>query len=142
MRPLRFVVLCALLASLALAVGCGDKLIPVEGTVTVGKGPLKKGDVTYHPDREGGNTQTYPVLPSGKVDENGKYVLSTGGKPGAPPGKYKVTVTSTEPGDPKDPYSMPRHLIDKSHSAYETTKIKIEVKGGAPAGQYDITLEK
>jgi hypothetical protein len=132
-----------LLALIVFATGCGGtKLVPVEGTVTVASQPVKKGTVTFHPDKEGGNTQAYPTLPNATTDDNGKYSLATNGKPGAPPGKYKVTVTSTAPSDPKDPYSIPKHLIDSTNSVPETTTIKIEVKADAPAGAYDVTLKK
>jgi hypothetical protein len=143
MRRLRCLLPCLLLACIAFAAGCGGpKLLPVEGTVTVANQPLKTGTVTYHPDKEGGNTQSYPVLPSGTLNENGKYTLSTGGKAGAPAGKYKVTISSTAPSDPKDPYSIPKHLIDKTNSAVETTTIKKEVKADAPSGHYDVSLAK
>jgi hypothetical protein len=144
MQRLQPVLVFALLLTIVLfASGCGgSKLIPVEGKVTVGNEPLKTGNVTYHPDVDGGNKQTYPTLPIGTIDETGKYTLSTGGKPGAPPGKYKVTIVATVPSNPKDPYSIPKHLIDKLNSDVDTTTISKEVKEGAPAGHYDVALAK
>jgi hypothetical protein len=78
-------------------------------------------------------------LPNGKI-EDGKYTIKTGGKPGAPPGKYKVTVSSTRPSDPKNEYSIPISLIEKSSTDATTTTIKKEVKADAPAGHYDLTV--
>jgi hypothetical protein len=145
MRCFRFTSSCALLFVLAAA-GCGgQKLIPVEGTVSVKGKPadfVKGGTVTFHPDVEAGNKQTYAAFPTGKIDENGKYSLSTGGKPGAPPGAYKVTISVTAPSDPKNEYSVPKLLIDKTNTELGTTTLKKEVKAGAPAGQYDFALEK
>jgi hypothetical protein len=144
MQRLRPVLFFAVLLTLVLfASGCGgSKLIPVEGKVTVANQPLKTGNVTYHPDVAGGNKGSYPSLPMGTIDETGKYTLSTGGKPGAPPGKYKVTVVATVPLDAKNPYSMPKHLIDKAHADAGTTTLSKEVKEGAPADQYDLALAK
>jgi hypothetical protein len=144
MRCLRSLCACALLLALTVfSAGCGGtKHVPVTGQVTVGGQPLKSGTVTYHPDKEAGNTQPYSDLPHGTVDENGKYTLATGGKPGAPAGKYKVTVASTVPSNPKDPYSLPKHLTDKANAEVSTTSLTKEVKADAPAGHYDIPLTK
>lgn len=144
MRRTRSALFCASpLVLILFATGCGgSKLLPVEGKVTVASQPVKGGTVTYHPDKEGGNTQAYPALPTATTDDTGKYTLATGGKPGAPPGKYKVTVTSVAPADAKDPYAKPKHLIDQTNSIPETTTLKVEVKDGASAGAYDLTLTK
>jgi hypothetical protein len=132
------------LAALLLAVGCGSgpKLIPVEGQVTVGGQPLKTGTVTFHPDTSKGNTAKYPHFPLGTIDPSGKYSLSTGGKPGAPPGHYKVAVHAAVPSDPKDEYSEPRLLIDEANTSPETTAHTAEVKAGASPGSYDVKLTK
>jgi hypothetical protein len=134
----------ALAALLLVVAGCGSgpKLIPVEGQVTVGGQPLKTGTVTYHPDKEKGNTAKYSHYPLGTIDENGKYSLGTGSKLGAPAGHYKVTVHASVPSDPKDEYSEPRLLIDESNTTPETTEFTIEVKAGAPPGTYDLKLTK
>jgi len=136
---------CALLCAIA-ALGCGGtKLVPVEGVVSVKGKPAdyaKGGTITFHPDVDAGNKQPYPQLPIGTIDENGKYSLSTGGKPGAPPGAYKVTIRVTAPSDPKDPYSKPKILTDLANAELSTTNLKKEVKADAPAGHYDFELAK
>jgi len=136
----------ALSIAVCLAAGCGGpSLVPVEGKGTVKGKPAdfaKGGTVTYHPDVEGGNKQAFPQLPLGTIDENGKYTISTGGKPGAPAGAYKVTVRVTAPSNPKDPYSVPVNLTDKTNAELTTTTIKKEVKAGAAAGAYDLNLDK
>jgi hypothetical protein len=78
----------------------------------------------------------------GTIDENGKYTISTGGKPGAPAGAYKVTIKVSKPSDPKNEYSVPTHLTDKANAELGTTKLKKEVKADASAGHYDFELEK
>ena len=114
--------------------------MPVEGTVKLSNGtPLTKGEVTFHPDVEGGNSQKYPDLPRGKIGGDGKYTLSTGGKPGAPVGKYKVTVNPTAGEAPTD-YSVPKEVIEKSATSASTTSIKKEVTATPSAGQYDVTV--
>jgi hypothetical protein len=132
---------CALLSALVLfAAGCGGtKLVPVEGKVMMGNQPLTKGEVSYHPDVEGGNTQKYPDLPRGKIGADGTYTLSTSGKPGAPAGKYKVTVNPSAGEAPAD-YSIPKDVIEKSSTLPTTTTLRKEVKADAPAGHYDVTV--
>jgi len=128
------------LASL-IAAGCGGpKMVPVEGTVKVGNQPLTKGEVTFHPDVEAGNTVKLPDPPRGKIDSSGKYSLMTGGKPGAPVGKYKVTVNPTAGETPAD-YAVPKDVIDKNSTQVTTTTHKVEVKADAPAGTYDVTVQ-
>jgi hypothetical protein len=125
-----------------VSAGCGGtNWIPVEGQVTVGGEPLRTGTITFHPDTSKGNKQKYSALPLGSID-NGKYTLSMGGKPGAPPGWYKVTVRSSVPSNSKDPYSVPKLTIEATNASVETTTLSIEVKPGAPAGTYDLKLAK
>jgi len=150
MRYLRTILPCALLIATFAAVGCGGgaKLTPVEGKVTLaGKSAdyLKGGVVTFHPDTDAGNKQTYAQFPMGTIDETGKYTLSTGGKPGAPVGAYKVTVRvekqqATDPNKPS--YAPPVYLTDSANADVTTTNLKKEVKADAPAGHYDIPLTK
>lgn len=72
-----------------LMVGCGgEKLLPVEGNVTAADKSLEKGNVTFHPDADKGNKKALAQLPIGNVT-SGKYSIATGGKPGAPAGRYK-----------------------------------------------------
>ncbi|MGL4552714.1 MAG: hypothetical protein ACRC33_16185 [Gemmataceae bacterium] len=139
--------LCSLafLAVLA-AVGCGGggaTFVPVEGKVSIGgKTPLTKGDVTYVPDVEGGNNQKYSDFPRGLVDSEGKYTLSTVGTPGAPMGKYKVVVNPNAGFTPDSAKPVfPPDVIEKASTDSSTTQLRIEVKAGAPAGHYDLSVK-
>ena len=125
--------------SLLTATGCGPgemKTVPVEGTVTLGKTPLKTGSITFHP--EGGGETTGSSLPVGTI-ENGAYKLGTGEKPGAPPGRYKVTITATVPSDPKDEYSEPRSLIAEKFGDPSTTTLSADVKEGGGPYNFEVT---
>jgi len=129
------------LACLVLTlIGCnGSNEVPVEGSVTVEGSPAEKGGVTYHPDSSRGNT--LGTEPAGVI-HNGKYALETQGKAGAPPGWYKVTVSIQVPSKPKDPYSLPRSLVNEKYTRPDRTDLSVEVKPGASAGAYDLKLTR
>jgi hypothetical protein len=77
---------------LALALsttGCGPTLHSVTGKVMVNNKPAVGALVMLFP--EGGKETKYNA-PSGTVGEDGTFTLSTGGSPGAPAGKYVVTI--------------------------------------------------
>jgi hypothetical protein len=136
MHSIRSALLCALLASLVFAVGCAQKLVPVEGTVTVmGKGPLDMGEVMFYPEG-GGKTAR------GKIESGGKYRLETDGKPGAPPGKYKVTV-NPDAGEVPDSTkaAVPVSSIDPSFLSSTSTRLSVEVKAGADPSSYNLTVD-
>src|SRR5205823_1414977 len=81
--------------------GCGDGIgtrYPVEARVLVDGEPLTgmTGKVIFVPDKDKGNKT--PVNAGGDIDAEGRYKLSTKGKPGAPAGWYKVVVSAVPPG--------------------------------------------
>jgi hypothetical protein len=128
---------------LAVAAGCGGgkKQIPVKGKVTLGNTPLTSGSVTYHPDESKG-TKVEATSIVGPINELGEYSLSAGNREGCPPGFYKVTVTASIPSDPKNPYSLPRSIINQKFNDPRTTPLSVEVKPDAPAGTYDLSVSK
>ncbi len=78
-------------------VGCGSsvpekslpKTVPVSGIVTMNEKPLASAIVTFYPENGTKGTEC-----RGKTDTSGKYTLTQlHGAEGAPPGKYKVTVS-------------------------------------------------
>ena len=121
------------LAAGILLTGCGgtpegQKLVRVTGKVTYKGQPLAKGRVTFMPLAPGNSS-------SGAV-VNGIYKLSTY-KPddGAPPGSYKVAVTSwtKEP----DMQSEGEPAIPKRYFSTDTSQLTAEV-GKQPAIDFEL----
>ena len=150
-RPQRLTRVVAVLAFgfvLAVAVGCGDKaevpLLKVAGTVKAGGAPMPLGTVTFHPDAGKGNASKSTT--SGNIKADGTYVLLTDGKEGAAAGWYNVTVSGQGMPDPSkmtEPGKMPTApVVNAKYTKPETSGFSIEVKDGAAAGAYDLSLVK
>jgi hypothetical protein len=80
--------------------GCGSNLMSVSGTVTLDGHSLAgsdrlRGTVQFVPASGHGTTAV------GYLDENGRYELSSGSRPGVLPGNYLVTISATEIIPPK-----------------------------------------
>jgi len=138
------VILCGS-AVLWAGLGCADrsgvgKTVPVTGTVYLGDRPLTTGSVSFRPDASKGNTSTGE--PSGDIGPDGTYKLSTNGKPGAPPGWYKVIVAADVPSNPNDPYSMPKSIINAKYADANTTDLSIPVVENPSPGAYDLKVSK
>jgi hypothetical protein len=132
----RLSVACCLAVFLA---GCGDNLktIPVSGKVTVRGKPLPLGSVSYVPDAAKGNEAR--VTPSGALDADGNYHLTSKGKPGAPPGWYKVVVRTMVAGmDPAESAKAPK--INSSYGSPATTPLSLEVAPNTASENYDLKL--
>lgn len=134
----KFFVSFGLLGAVLAMAGCSDsgpKLVPAEGTVTLGGAPLAGAMITVHyADKN---------LASGRSDNDGKFSLVYGnGKIGAVPGtSLKVTVTKQasayEGVDPdtvkvKDEFSSPD---------YSSMKDKIMSMSGPGKGPPKVTNE-
>lgn len=126
---------CVLTASL----GCGssgkDKLFPVSGKVTLGGSPLTAGQVAFHPDLEKGNKSK--GVASGAIGSDGSYTLSTDGKPGAPVGPYKVTVSTNFPGVSGTPVPINAKYNNPNGSGLDR-----EVVPNPASGAYDLQVTK
>jgi hypothetical protein len=136
MRPAITIALFGLLLA-----GCNSdphsigKTVPVRGRVFLdGKPFAGKARVTFWPDAAKGNTGEH--RPSGDVDEDGNYELSTLNAEGAPPGYYKVTVrvlSETQSAmiaeSPLSRYEMP-----------QTTPLSAEVGESSADGAYELKL--
>jgi hypothetical protein len=122
--------------------GCGGPpLIPVSGKVLLDGQALTSGSVTFKPDESKGNTSK--VEPIGKIAEDGTYTLETNGKPGAPPGAYKVLVFAQGPPvNPKDPYSLTKQIINKKYVQEATTDLSVTVVANAAPDAYDLKVTK
>jgi hypothetical protein len=95
---------CVALLLALPAWSCSDGIprVPIEGTVLVDGKPLvgMTGAVTFIPDKSRGNDSSFRAV--GLIDKEGRYTLFTKGKPGAPPGRYKVIVSAVPPGSERD----------------------------------------
>lgn len=101
MHANRFTALLFIL--LAACGGCGGReyetipTFPVSGQVTVNGAPAQGAIVTLHPETPQPGTK-YPLMPSGKVNAEGAFQLTTyEGPDGAPPGDYTVTIEWPDP---------------------------------------------
>jgi len=129
----------ALLVSTCLVLGCGDKLalVPVSGKVTTDGTPVTAGQISLHNTADVKGEK--PVPPSGgTIDSSGNYTVYTGGKPGAPVGKYKVTVNPSmvPTGGTKAP-SVP---FNQRYQDSKRTTLEIDVTASAAAGAYDLKM--
>lgn len=127
-------------------VGCGEKsdapkLVPVQGKVTVDGSAIEGLGVSFRPDAEKGNKTG--LLPAATVNAEGRYELTTGGRPGAPAGWYKVVVVPPTPpmtgGEAPKPAPPPFNV---KYTSDATTELRVEVKEGAAADAYDLKLTK
>jgi hypothetical protein len=140
---------------LCLLVGCGGgsndryragKTVPVSGKVTFAAKLPKNATlgIAFIPDAQAGpkaKSGSANLSPSGVIDEQGNYTLSTGPTPGAPLGKYKVRISATVPVDAKDEYSPTKSVIKEIYSDPQTTPLSAEVVESPAAGAYDFTVK-
>jgi hypothetical protein len=126
----------------AVLAGCGQDagLVPVSGKVTLDSKPLGTGTVTFHPDAAKGNKAAH--LATGEIDSGGNYKLTSDGKEGAAPGWYKVTVTAQESTDSKNPYAVPKSILNSKFRDAQTSNLSFEVMPNPDAGAYDIKVSK
>ena len=140
----RFLPRCWPLVGLVLAglAGCSSErldLLSVSGQVFYDGQPLTTGTVSFHPAATTGH------VPTGAINQEGRYTLSTNYQPGAPPGRYKVVVHATEPIEQipgKASPGLPKSLIPSRYNQGGTTPLEVEVKADAAADAYDLKLEK
>jgi hypothetical protein len=111
--------------------------LPVSGQIFLNDQPFKPETgttiaINFYPPAGGG-------LGIADVNDAGTYTASLNGKPGLPPGTYKVTVAITKPSNPKDEYSPPTSLINPAFADQSKTRLSIDVKEG---GSYDLKVSK
>jgi hypothetical protein len=124
--------------------GCGggtktETFLPVAGKVEYKGKPLATGVVIFTADADKGNTT--PHEPRGKIDADGTFTVMTAGKPGAPPGWYRITVVANKPQDEKNPYAVPASLIPKHYADTSKSGLSAEVVASPPPGAYDFVLK-
>jgi hypothetical protein len=130
-------------ALVGLSSGCGkdssDQLFPVSGKVSYKAERLTTGTVILVADAAKGNVTNHE--PRGPIDEQGNYQVSTAGKPGAPPGWYKVAVLANKPPNPDKPYAVTGSLLPKKYGNANSSELAIEVTAKPSTGAYDIVLK-
>ena len=132
---------------------------PVQGRVTLDGKPLAGARVALHQvDREASRVFTATSDAQGKYQIQALY--STGKYPGAPRGKYKVTVikvaaaelseeefdskyqatveATTEDGEPAS-LDDPAYLVSERYISTQTTPLEIEVREGRNAFNLELT---
>ena len=138
-RHFRIALGLVLVCGVVGAAGCGGPrlpdLVPVKGKVLVDDAPVTAGQISFMPVSV---DPSKPVPPSaGQIDSSGNYEIFTGGKAGAPAGKYKVTISPAmmpmegAKGPPKTAYS-------EKYRDFKQTPLQVEV----PSNSYDLKLTK
>jgi hypothetical protein len=114
------------------------RTVPVKGKVTVNGKALTAGSVVYWPDEGKGNKSEF--TPNGQIGADGSYELNTKGKPGAPPGAYKVTVNAQTVVDSTKPETA-KPLVSDLYTTKAKTPLLKEVTENAAEGAYDLAVK-
>ncbi|MCI0463719.1 MAG: hypothetical protein L0Z62_42835 [Gemmataceae bacterium] len=143
--------LLGVLPVLTLLAGCGGSqtLVPVEGKVLVEGKPLTRGTVVLWPDKAKGNTTS--AQPTGVVEHDGRFKLTTAGRAGVPPGWYRVTAAPPTPpaADPSLPLprnparaAAPARPFNARYEDPAKTDLLIEVSPTPPAEGYALKMKR
>jgi hypothetical protein len=130
----RMVVIAALVLLVSTA-GCGRRMYPVHGIVTLDDGrPLTRGMVIFEGQPEG-----VTVMARGQIQPDGSYQLGTE-KPGdgVPPGKYRVQINPIDLSEvPDEKKNLP---FDIKYLRFNTSGLEYEVKAGS--NEFPIQLSR
>jgi hypothetical protein len=127
---------------LFFALGCRSSQapqFPVRGKVTVDGQAVPGGNVSLIPQPPPTDGKS-AGFSAGQIDSSGNYIIYTGGKEGAPLGKYKVTVTP--PMMPSSDGKPPTTAYNRDFSDPAKTTLVIEVVASPGAGAYNLELTK
>lgn len=115
----------------------------------VGDKLVKKGTVQLRADQAKGN-KTWEQ-PCGTIQSDGTYELTTNGKPGAPPGWYRVLVLADNfqvvdpppsPVWPNYPEGfLPKPLVNERYLYFQKTDVFIEVVADPEEDAYVLKLK-
>lgn len=125
----------------------GPELCPIEGQVWLDGQPLVSGSVSFRAESRGsgggGNSSDEAGWhqPTGSISPEGKYRVYTQGRWGAPPGRYRVVVFSTEStaGTAAHP-GLPRSVIPARYNDPRQSPLAVEVEPSPEPGRYDLRL--
>jgi hypothetical protein len=138
--PLLWIVWAGLVGGAAIG-GCGEPgpdLHEVEGVARLEGSPLTDGSVSLRPDGTGGTFEQ----PTGSISPDGSFRVYTRGRPGAPPGRYRVVVFSNEPpsGATAAHPGMPRSVVPLRYNDPVKTPLLVEVIEAPEPGRYNLEL--
>ncbi len=140
--PKNRILLVVLLGGLlGLSGGCGGgpSQAEVKGHVKLNGQTMTSGVVNFHPDKDKGNTYGGECV--GDINAQGEYTLhTTSGKPGAPLGWYKITVSQDAPVTPDNTNPSTTSSVNPTYSNVGTTPLNKEVVDKAPPGAYDLDV--
>jgi hypothetical protein len=109
-----------------VSTGCSPtaRLEPVEGVIVFEDGePLRGGIVTLSPSSGDGPPA------HGQIDRGGRFRLTSQGRDGAIPGRYRVAIVQV--GEAAAPGGRHDHrLIDPRFSSFETSGLEQQVEPG------------
>lgn len=136
---IRISTLPLLILAIATACGCSGATSyetipthPVSGKVVVNGVPAQGAVVRFHPKVPQAGTK-YPLLPSGRTDEQGGYQLTTyESQDGAPAGNYVVTIEWPDPNwrppgggmPPPPPDRLKGRFADPKRSTVEASVVE------------------
>ncbi len=131
---MRLQLLCAFLAVGTLLFGCGGgasdapELVGATGTVLYNGKPLAGATVTFVIEKS--------PLATGTTDAEGKFSLSTGGRPGVPSGSAKVGISKAVAGSDKLKTATPADMAKMAQQGQmgpsKPVKSEIPPKYGNP----------
>src|SRR5262249_16831045 len=136
-RSVRALILLSSLALLSVSCGGSDRLpvYPVSGQVFYKGKPTPGAIVVFHPV---GSGDLHSLRPSGVVQEDGTFLLSTyASNDGAPEGEFLVAI-SREDADVKfdrrqtapNPKSLGAPRLPPAYAAAQTSKLRVTVQKG------------
>lgn len=127
---LRAVLVVIVGATIATVSGCGPRLVPVSGRVTMAGKPVDRGHIWFVPDMEKGakHSNFTPCA----LDADGRYALKTEDRPGILPGPYKVVIFATKNEPPENPNGwVPDWIVPAKYADHSTSGLAVEVADSA-----------
>ncbi len=130
---MRKLIVCGLLATFTALAGCGGgagdapELAPASGTVLYNDKPISGATVTFIIEGK--------PLATGLTNAEGKFTITTGGRPGAPVGSAKVSIAKASAAavdmSAMKPEDMAK-MAQENRGAMPTPKSEIPLKFGDP----------
>ena len=116
-------------------VGCGERRAVVSGKATVDGKPLSSQLITilFAPDLD----NPLKKIPSGVLDDQGNYIMSTGATRGVPLGRYRVHVHWDSKNAKGQPCPVHSRFLDSG-----LTPLTVAVVANPPPGAYDLKFTR